>query len=80
MKRRLHWPTAVAAAALATGMHAGSAAAAITPSGIAGVEIGMTESDVREEIGRPSRVTGPARDGTTQLDYKRRRLDVLLLG
>lgn len=80
MKRRPHWPALVAAAALVTGAHPGTAAAAISPSGIAGVEIGMTESEVREEIGNPSRVTGPARDGTTQLDYTRRRLDVLLRG
>ena len=66
---------AVSAASL--GLTAQTAAARITADGIGCVEVGMTEAEVRDEVGRPSSVRSEGR-GSRRLDYRRRKLAVLL--
>jgi hypothetical protein len=79
MKRVSLWSVAVLTMALAAGLCGGSAAAKITAAGVAGVEIGMSEDAVRDELGRPAS-TRREGTGTKLLVYRRERLDVLLRG
>ena len=78
MQRLRRWSGTLVTTALVTGLAADTAAARITPTGIAGVEIGADEADVRAALGRPSSVTGSEGNGTRRLDYTRRKMDVLL--
>lgn len=68
---------ALVTGALVAALCADPAAAAITHDGVAGVELGMSEADVRAELGRPASMSGGDQD-TKLLDYPRRKVDVLL--
>ena len=68
------------AALLAPGTSADPAAAKITHAGIAGVDVGMNENAVRDKLGTPSSTSGDEGGGTMRLEYRRRKLEVLLRG
>ena len=68
---------ALIASVAAIGLFPGGAAAKITRDGIAGVKIGMNEDEVRATLGKPTKV-GSEGGGTRRLDYRRRKLNVLL--
>ena len=76
--RRLAWSGALLGAAVAAGLAPVDAQARIGFDGIGGVEIGMTEAAVTHAVGPEGSRTDGGGDGTTLLDYPRRRLDVLL--
>ena len=64
--------------ALALGAVADPAAAKVTFSGIGDVKLGMSEEQVREELGRPS-VSRPSRNRAgTVLHYRRLKLEVTI--
>jgi hypothetical protein len=56
------------------------AGAQITREGVAGVRLGMNEAAVRDRLGRPTATTGREGGGTKRLDYRSRKVDVLLRG
>jgi hypothetical protein len=58
---------------------AGTASARIVAfKSIAGIELGTSESDVREELGEPSSVREGPVLGTRTFVYKRRKLEVMI--
>jgi hypothetical protein len=78
MTRRTRWSGALITAALAAGLVAEPAGAKVTFSGIGDVKLGMSEADVREELGRPSS-TGRWTDGrSTLLKFRRRKIEVVV--
>jgi hypothetical protein len=80
MRRLQPWMGTLITALLASGLYAGPAAATISSDGIAGVHVGMNEGTVRDTLGRPSSATGREGRGTKRLDYRTRKMDVLLHG
>src|SRR3954447_5304900 len=69
---------ALTAAALAVGVLAEPAAAAVTFTGIGHVEFAMSEAEVKDTLGPPSS-TKPGRDrASTMLIYRRHKLEVFL--
>jgi hypothetical protein len=69
---------AMTVAALMLGAIAEPAAAKVTFSGIGDVQIGMSEADVKAELGRPSRSQTGRNRSTTMLVYRRQKLEVFL--
>jgi hypothetical protein len=78
MTRRWRWSGALLTAALAAGLVAEPAGAKVTFSGIGGVELGMSESQVREELGSASSERQWTDGRSVLLRYRRRKLEVLL--
>ena len=78
MTRRWRWSGALVTLALASGLIVEPAGAKVTFSGIGGVELGMSRTDVREELGAASSEKLWTDDRTVILQYRRRKLEVLL--
>jgi hypothetical protein len=76
----MRWPATLLTMGLAAALCADPATAKITTAGIAGLDVGMSEAAVRSAVGDPSAVSAGEPDGTVLLDYRRRKLDVLLRG
>ena len=69
---------AMTVAALMLGAFAGPAAAHVTFSGIAGVDLGMTEDEVTGALGQPSTSRPGRTASTTMLVFRRQKLEVVL--
>jgi hypothetical protein len=78
MARRWRWSGALMTTALAVGLVADPAAAKITFSGISDVRLGMSEEEVRAELGAPSATSTSRNRGASVLHYRRQKLEVTI--